>query len=433
MEVVYRKKHILTLPYWLIPEKVQDKLGLFRLDTAANIYPSTVSKNQSHLYRMSAELKRTVSVSFLQQAVDHIIPRFPTIAARLCTGFFWYRLKPVKSLTVQEDPDRLCARMTRREMRKSCLRIMTKGNEIAVEYFHGLCDGAAAMTFLKSLTAEYIRLAENIYIPNIDGVCSPSEKVHPGELTDAFETYASKVKKDRSAGKALSLAGKALPHEEQISTEAYLAVTDVKEEARRYGVTITEYLTARLLYAIQQIWEEEKHRPSGHLRVSVPVNLRQFFPTETLRNFSHFIMIDIDPRKGHWTFEEICSSVHHQMGLQLTRKEMMAEISNNVTILRNPVFRLIPLGIKNLMMRLSYWIFGTNTSCLSISNLGAVAVPDEMKPFVARFHMQLDAHKGGPYSCAVVSFGDELTVSMTRSIQDDRLERYFLGRLYDPF
>lgn len=432
MEVAYRKKHILTLPYWLLTEKVQDRLGLFRLDTAANIYPSTVSQKQSHLYRMSAELKQPVSKALLQQAVDHIIPRFPTIAARLCTGFFWYRLRPVKSLTVQEDTGRLCARMKKREMRKSCLRIMVRGSEIAVEYFHGLCDGSAAMTFLKSLTAEYVRLAEGIQIPNTDGICSPAESAHTGELSDAFETYASRVKKDRTAEKALSLTGKPLPHDEQISAEAYLAVTDVKKEAHRYGVTITEYLTARLLYALQQIWEEERHRPSGHLRVSVPVNLRQFFPTETLRNFSHFIMIDIDPRKGHWTFEEICSSVHHQMGLQLTRKEMLAEISNNVTILRNPVFRLIPLGIKNLMMRLSYWIFGTNTSCLSISNLGTISVPTEMKRFIQRFHVQLDAHKGSPYSCAVVSFGNELTVSLTRSIQDDRLERYFLGRLYDP-
>lgn len=103
-----------------------------------------------------------------------------------------------------------------------------------------------------------------------------------------------------------------------------------------------------------------------------------------------------------------------------------------VTILRNPVFRFIPLGVKNLMMRLSYWIFGTNTSCLSISNLGSVSIPDEMKPFIECFHMQLDAHKGGPYSCAVVSFENELTVSMTRSTQDDRLERYFLSRLKEP-
>lgn len=413
------------IPFWLLSESTLARMGLFPLDTAANIYPATVTRSQSHLFRLSVELMKPVEADILQQATNRIAPRFPTIAARLCTGFFWYKFYPAGTISVRTGIVPLCARMTKREMKQNCIRVIADGRQMMVEYFHGLCDGYAAMCFLKSLAAEYIHIAEKICVPERDGVYRSNTMPMKSELTDAFQTYAISVSKKRDGGKALSLTGNSLAGGQQINHEITISVDEILKKAHEAGVTITAYLASCLLFALQKIWQEEKHPPRGKLRVSFPVNLRQFFPTDTLRNFSHFVIVEIDPQKGRWTFDEICQSVHHQMKQKATRKEMQAEISNNVRILQNSFFRWIPLCIKNLMMRVSYWIFGTNTSCLTISNLGRITVPDEMKAYVRRFHVQLDAHKGSPYSCAVHSYGGELTISMTRSIEDDRLERYF--------
>ena len=67
----------------------------FKLDNAAKIYPASHSRYWSNLYRMSATLYEDVDIKILEQAIKNTIPRFPSIAARLSEGLFWYYLRPV--------------------------------------------------------------------------------------------------------------------------------------------------------------------------------------------------------------------------------------------------------------------------------------------------------------------------------------------------
>lgn len=46
------------------------------------------------------------------------------------------------------------------------LRVLYYGNRVSVEFFHVLTDGTGGMTFLKALTAEYLRLT---------GVCAQTD------------------------------------------------------------------------------------------------------------------------------------------------------------------------------------------------------------------------------------------------------------------
>ena len=67
----------------------------FKLDNAAKIYPASHSKSWSNLYRMSATLTEEIDLNTLNQAIKNTIPRFPSLAARLSEGLFWYYLRPV--------------------------------------------------------------------------------------------------------------------------------------------------------------------------------------------------------------------------------------------------------------------------------------------------------------------------------------------------
>lgn len=56
----------------------------------------------------------------------------------------------------------------------------------------------------------------------------------------------------------------------------------------------------------------------------MPINLRPWFPTETLRNFILTTRLCIDPALGEYTFPEIVRYVHDSMRLHLNRLEMQA-------------------------------------------------------------------------------------------------------------
>ena len=44
------------------------------------------------------------------------------------------------------------------------------------------------------------------------------------------------------------------------------------------------------------------------VKVCVPINLRKFYPTHTLRNFASYVNPGIEPRYGEYSFDEILTA-----------------------------------------------------------------------------------------------------------------------------
>ena len=68
-------------------------LHWLRLDNAAKIYPAARSRHWSTVFRQSVTLTEPVDVPVLQCALEVCVARFPSIAARLRKGAFWYYLQ----------------------------------------------------------------------------------------------------------------------------------------------------------------------------------------------------------------------------------------------------------------------------------------------------------------------------------------------------
>jgi hypothetical protein len=140
---------------------------------------------------------------------------------------------------------------------------------------------------------------------------------------------------------------------------------------------------------------------------------------------------ELDPRLGEYTFEEICKVVQHKMGLEVTAKHMSTVIATNVRDEQNLAVRLIPLPIKNMVMKAIFDSVGERKSCLSLSNLGAVQLPEVMKPYIQRLDFILGVQAAAPYNCGVLSYGDTLYINFIRNIRDAELERHFHAVLRD--
>ena len=130
-----------------------------RLDNAALIFPAVRRRDWTNAFRVSATLKEPVEPELLQQAVDTLLPRFPSMYVSLHRGLCWYYLQKLKRAPrVRQDGACPLIHMTGKELRECCLRVLYYENRIAVECFHALTDGSGGMVFLKTLTAQYLSL-----------------------------------------------------------------------------------------------------------------------------------------------------------------------------------------------------------------------------------------------------------------------------------
>ena len=167
------------------------------------------------------------------------------------------------------------------------------------------------------------------------------------------------------------------------------------------------------------------------IKLLVAVNLRNLFPSKTLRNFSMYTIPELDPRLGAYTFEEICAVIRHKMGTEVTQKHMASVIATNVGDERNPLVRLIPLPIKNVVMKAIYDAVGERKSCLSFSNMGRITLPEAMRPYVQRMDFVLGVQASAPYNCGLLTYGDTIYINFIRNIRDPELERHFFAVLQE--
>ncbi len=137
----------------------------------------------------------------------------------------------------------------------------------------------------------------------------------------------------------------------------------------------------------------------------MPVNLRKFFSSKTLRNFALYINPGGDPRMGDYPFEEIVRAVRFQMGTDLTDKGMKARLTANVRSEKNAIVRAMPLFIKNAVLKYAYNKFGEGVSSVTISNLGPIVLPPEMAGRVERMDFVAGRRRSIPRPAACSLMG----------------------------
>ena len=398
------------------------------LDNAAKIYPAARRPNWTNVYRLSADLSEPVDVPTLQSALGTVVRRFPSMAARLRRGVFWYYLQELSAPpTVREEACYPLTYMSKAEARRCALRVIVYKNRVAVEIFHSLTDGNGALVFLKTLLAEYLERRYGVTVPATHGVLDRHDRPAPEELEDSFQKYSGALPASRREHTAWHLSGTPEQGAFLNLTCLHLPADATLAKAHEYGVSVTALLCAVMMMALQR-WQAEvvplrkKRKP---VRVLIPVNLRRLYGSRTLRNFVMYTTPEILPQLGDYGFEEICRIVKSQMGLDITPKQMSMKIAVNVNSERLMAVRVMPLFIKNIVMKIIFNTVGECKSCLSLSNLGMVQLPEEMRPYVRRFDFILGVQASAPYNCGVLAYDNTIYVNFIRNICESPLERHF--------
>lgn len=403
----------------------------YKLDLSAIVYPTLQRKDFSSVYRLSVVLKEAIDPVLLQKALDQTLPRFPTYKVAIRKGLFWRYLEPNNrpGPYVMEDIKNPCMPMPFKGNNRYLVRVYYYGHRIALEAHHCLGDGTGGMCLLQTLTASYLGLLGHPIKPE-GFVLDIGSDPDPEELEDAYMRYANaQVCPPRPAEKTYRIRGTKEPFYTLNIIDGILSVKEVMTVAKQYNASITEYLNAVLLYALLQKQSADFHLRLRPVRIAMPVNLRRFFPSKTLRNFITMVYPSIDPRLGEYKFEEIVEHIHHYMRYYINDKFLRGDITTNAATQRNPFIRVVPLFIKDFVVRTFYTKVQDKNSSAGLTNMGALPVPKDMKPYIERF----DIYMGQPFSsrtnCAIISFEDILTINFASSIVEADVERFFFRKL----
>ena len=134
-----------------------------KLDNAALIYPATLTRKLASMFRLTITFSENIDTIVLKEAIKYIMKRFPTFNYTLKEGFFWYYLNKIDKVPrIEEDAQNP---MIRKDFdKKFMFRIRVFKNRLAVEYFHALTDGTGAITFILTLSGEYLKRKYNTKI-----------------------------------------------------------------------------------------------------------------------------------------------------------------------------------------------------------------------------------------------------------------------------
>ena len=404
----------------------------FKLDNAAKLYPAVSTSRWSSTFRVSAELEEMVDPLLLQDAVNRVLPRFPALKVRMRTGFFWYYLEEIpQPLQVRADVGHPCMPFRYHQDNGYLMRVFYYRKRISAEFFHSLTDGSGGLIFIKTLTAEYLRLCgHDVACDN--GALDPASTPSPLETQDAFlHMPLPRCRISRKESRAYSLPATAeIPHTLHIIA-ASMPCDQMLAQARAHHVTLTEYLAGVMIYIIYQDQERRAIRKRLPIRISIPVNMRAFYATPTLRNFSSFINPGVDPGLGEYTFEEILVEVHAFMRYHLNPKLLCATIATNVADEKNLFIRLVPLFLKNLVIGSVFRQSGDRLVSSTLTNLGATKMPTGSEDLIRRFEFQLGSPATPRCNCAALTCGNDLRLIFSSNIRETTLPREMLRFLVE--
>ncbi len=395
-----------------------------RLDNAGKIFPATMEKTDTRVFRFYCELNEEVIPEVLQSAVEYTLEYFPNFKMIMRKGVFWYYLEEsdlVPKVTLENTS--VCSAIYDDNRRNLLFNVTYYHNRINLEVYHVITDGTGALQFLKNLVSNYIVSAHTDEfkdtLPIIDDYSTTERNA------DSFRKYYQKNKKSKkiSLKRAYNLKMEHNGYETIQIIEGIVSTKQVIQLAHKYNTTLTVYLTAIFIEAIhkEMTIQQTKHP----VVIMVPVNLRKYFPSATARNFFGMIQISYDFRTRDGSLEDIISEVNRLFKQELTKERLVIRMNDCAELEHNPLVKIVPRPIKNVVLRFSRHINDLRQTAV-ISNIGKVTMPTEIEDYINSFGVLISTLR---LELCVCSYKDNLQIGFASSFVSTDIQKNFFRTL----
>lgn len=399
----------------------KEDLSWRRLDNYAKLFPLASTKKYSSVFRISITLKEKIDPKILEKAVKISLKKFKLFKVRMRQGIFWYYFESnPKSVVIEEEHDYPCKYIDLPANNDYLFKITYFDCKINLDIFHCLTDGNSALHFLKEIIYNYIEIVHF----NSKNISEEGERKVNYDSVDSYaQNFNKKLKGEGKGKKAYVLTGRNLIPGVVAATHEYINATQLKEQAKAKGATITQYLTATLIYSIyqEQLKGNKKNRP---IKISVPVNLKKYFPSKTISNFFSYIDVNVYADKEK-SFDNILKAVIEQFKLKLQEEELLKTIATNVKLGTNPFLRIVPLFIKKKVVQIAYKErrkYNTTT----LSSIGRIGFIAEYKPFIDKVYFLIAPETVEKIKCTACCVDNTIIFSVASVLESRNVENTFM-------
>lgn len=393
-----------------------------KLENAAKIFPATSNERDARVFRVVCELKEEVNSKILQEALDKTMETFSMFSCVLRKGVFWNYLEESEIKPIVKAEYRPpCKKIYYKDRKALLFEVLYYKNRINVEIFHALSDGTGAVQFMRTLVFNYLKIAHKEILASVAelGVnVSDREKTENG-FSKYYENPEKKIHIPKY--KAAKINGNKLEKNELKIIEGEISTSKLLKIARSYNTTITVFLAALLLCAISN--DLSKRQKKNPVSLMIPVNLRNFFPTGSMRNFFWWIDMGYDFNKDSEEFDKVIEFVKEFFKKEITKERMAARVNPLIKWEKNILLRAIPLEIKQLVMMAIHLAGRGNTAIYS--NVGKIDMPKECSKYIEMFDIFTSTPKMEMTTC---SYEDKFVVTFA-SVHEDTsiIKNFFKG------
>ena len=396
-----------------------------RLDNAAKIFPSSSSAVDSKVFRLACELEELIDPEILQSALDKTMEKFPFYQSVMKRGIFWYYLEECDIKPVVELEKKAPCRPIYDNNRKNLLfRVLYFKKRISVEMYHVLTDGTGALEFLCMLVYYYIveKYKDDFKdaIPSLNDNSTLFQKED-----DSFRKYYKKPENssNESKLKAYHIKGERLFDNNIARIEGRMSLSKLLECSRGMKVTLTELMTAIFIQSIQkEMSERDQKKP---IVITIPVNLRSYFPSDSARNFFTTISTSYNFSKQENDLDKIIIHIRESFQKELLEEKIRQKMNTLSALEHSVPIRMLPLIIKDTILKIAT-LFEERSSTASFSNIGKVSMPKEMEKYIRLFDAFTSPNILQACAC---SFRDNYVLSFATPFKNHNIECNFFRHL----
>ena len=401
-----------------------------RLDNAALIYPPAVKKKYAMMFRLTITFKDKIDKDILAEALRNTLVRLPSFSYRLRRGLFWYYIEKIDGIPPILDDDKNPMRAINfKDNNYFMFRVRVYEKRLALEFFHALTDGTGGVTLLLTLSREYIRLKYGVETPYTEKILNLKDKPKKEEYEDSFKKHVGDFGSVEKEEAAYHLKGKLLPSHMLNIITGKIKINELKKLCQQYDCTITVFLTSIMFMCFQDIQNNNHDKKNKPIKISIPVNLRRFFDSVTLRNFSSYVNPKIDTKLGNYTLEEVIKEVKGQLEYMVNEKKLRSKFTGNVNMERKFYIRIMPTFIKMKALSISDYLMGDRYYTTTFSNYGLINIPEEMQKYVTDMGFMIGRSRNKHGAVACISCMNNLYITFTSRIYETEFERLFFTKL----
>lgn len=392
------------------------KNNWYKLDNAAKLFPATTTSMDPKIFRFSCHLKEDINIKNLEKSLNLTLKEFPIFKSVLKKGLFWYYLeKSDITPKVSEEHTSPCEKLSS----KLLFEVTYYKNKINLEVYHALSDGGGCIPFFETLIYNYLKLTYNI---KEDIILNKSSKYE--QETDSFKKYYDPKVKIKISKRPLAhqIKGYRYPEGKLKIIEGVTSTSKVKEVAHSYNTTITGLLCGLLIKSIEETMSiKEKNK---EISITLPIDLRRHFKSNTIRNFFNVTNINYKCTNNN-SLEKIIEVVNNELKENLKPENISANMNRLIFLEKFLVIRLVPLFIKNPILKFSYDLTRSKQT-IGLSNVGIINLPDECEKYIEFFSVFNSIEKS---ELCILSYKEKICFAFSSHYINSEIEKNFFRHL----